>query len=102
MSLLQKNKIRRDIATDFYTKLRTAYVTAAVYIQSKCALNNPLLKFFCALDPQLCQSTLMHETLSNLKPYFELSYQVAVVNTHLKYKNMSLIQNYCNQKKKKD
>ena len=54
MSLLQKNKIRRDIATDFYTKLRTAYVTAAVYIQNKCALNNHLLKFFCALDPRLC------------------------------------------------
>ena len=45
---LQKNKIRRDIATDFYRKLRTAYVTAAVYIQNKYALSNPLLKFFFA------------------------------------------------------
>ena len=51
--------------------LCTAYVTAAVYIQNKYTLNNPLLKFFCALDPRLCQSSLMHENLSKLKPYFE-------------------------------
>ena len=30
--LLRKIKIQRDIATDFYRKLRTADVTAAVYI----------------------------------------------------------------------
>ena len=68
---LQKNKIRRDIATDFYRKLRTAYVTAAVYIQNKYALSNPPLNFFFALDPRLCQSSLTHENLSDLKPYFE-------------------------------
>ena len=33
VSPLRENKIERKIATDFYTKLRTAYVTAAVYIQ---------------------------------------------------------------------
>ena len=38
-----------EMATDFYTKLHTAYVTAAVFIQKKCALNNPLLNFFCDL-----------------------------------------------------
>ena len=67
----KKNKIRRDIATNFYRKLHTAYITAAVYIQNKYALNNPLLKFFCTLNPRLCQSSLMHENLSNLKRYFE-------------------------------
>ena len=54
---LRKNKIQREIATDFYRKLYTAYVTAAVYIQKKYALNNPLLKSFCALDPQLRKSS---------------------------------------------
>ena len=67
----KKKKIRRDIATDFYKKLRTAYITAAVYIHNKYALNNPLLKFFCALKPRLCQSSLTHENLLNLKQYFE-------------------------------
>ena len=43
--------IQRDIATDFQRKLRTAYVTAAVDIKKKYALNHPRLKFFCALDP---------------------------------------------------
>ena len=32
VSWLWKNRIQREIATDFYRKLRTAYVTAAVYI----------------------------------------------------------------------
>ena len=68
---LRKNTIQRDIATNFYRKLRTACVTAAVYIQKKYASNNPHLKFFCALDPWLCQSSLTHENLLNLKPYFE-------------------------------
>ena len=54
---LQKNKIQREIATNFYRKLHTAYVTAAVYIQKKYALNNPLFKSFCALDPWLRQSS---------------------------------------------
>ena len=53
VSLLQKSKIQRDIATDFYRKLHIAYVTAAVDIQKKYALNNPVLKFFCALDSRL-------------------------------------------------
>ena len=70
VSSLRKSKIQRYI-TNFYTKLRTAYVTAAVYIQKKYALNNPLLKFFFALDPRLRQSSLTHEKLLNLKPYFE-------------------------------
>ena len=68
---LRKNKIQRDIATDFYKKRRTAYVTAAVYIQKKYALNNPHPKFFFALDPRLRQSSLTHKNLLNLKPYFE-------------------------------
>ena len=71
VSSLRKSKIQRYIATNFYRKLRTAYVTAAVYIQKKYALNNPLLKFFFALDPRLRQSSLTHEKLLNLKPYFE-------------------------------
>ena len=71
VSLLRENKIQRDIATDFYRKLCAEYVTAALYIQKKYALSNLHLKFFCALDPQLCQSSLTHENLSNLKPYFE-------------------------------
>ena len=69
--LLRKNTIQRDITTNFYRKLRTACVTAAVYIQKKYASNNPHLKFFCLLDPWLCQSSLTHENLLNLKPYFE-------------------------------
>ena len=71
VSSLRKSKIQRYIANNFYTKLRTAYVTAAVYIQKKYVLNNPLLKFFFALDPRLRQSPLTHEKLLNLKPYFE-------------------------------
>ena len=71
MSSLRKNKIQRDIATDFYRKLRTAYVTAALYIQKKYVLSNLHLKFFRALDPRLRQSSLTHENLLNLKPYFE-------------------------------
>ena len=71
MSSLRRNKIQREIATDLYIKLCTAYVTAAVYIQKKYALNNPFLKYFCALDPRLRQSSLSHENLLNLKPYFE-------------------------------
>ena len=66
----EKTKFK-ETATNFYRKLRTAYVTAAVYIQKKYALNNPLVKFFCALDPRLRQSSLTHENLLNLKPYFE-------------------------------
>ena len=71
VSSLRKSKIQRYIATNFYRKLRTAYVTAAVYIQKKYALNNHLVKFFCALDPRLRQSSLTHENLLNLKPYLE-------------------------------
>ena len=71
VSSLRENKIQRDIATDFYRKLRTAYVNAAVYIQKKYVLNNPLLRFFSALDPRLRQSSLTHENLLNLNPYFE-------------------------------
>ena len=41
-----KNKIQRDIATDFYRKLHPAYVAAPVCFQKKYALNNPLLNFF--------------------------------------------------------
>ena len=68
--LYEKAKFKKT-ATDFYRKLRSAYVTAAVYIQKKYALNNPLLKSFCALDPRLRLSSLTHENLLNLKPYFE-------------------------------
>ena len=71
VSSLRKSKIQRYIATNFFRKLRTACVTAAVYIQKKYALNNPLLKFLFALDPRLRQSSLTHENLLNLKPYFE-------------------------------
>ena len=71
MSSLRRNKIQIDIATDLYIELCTAYVTAAVYIQKKYALNNPFLKYFCALDPRLRQSSLGHENLLNLKPYLE-------------------------------
>ena len=71
VSSLRKNKIQRDIANNFYRKLPTAYVTAAVYIQKKYALNSAHLKFFCALHPRLRQSSLTHENLLNLKPYFE-------------------------------
>ena len=71
VSSLRKSRIQRYIATNFYRKLRTAYVTAEVYIQKKCTLNNPLLKFFFAVDPRVCQSSLMHENLLNLKPYFK-------------------------------
>ena len=67
----KKIKFKETIATQFYSKLRTAYVTAAVYTQKKCGLNNPLLKFFCDLDPQLRKSSLKHKNLLNLKPYFE-------------------------------
>ena len=66
----EKTKFK-ETATNLYRKLRTAYVTAAVYIQKKYALNNPLVKFFCALDPRLRQSSLTHENLVNLKSYFE-------------------------------
>ena len=66
----EKTKFK-ETATNFYRKLRTAYVTAAVYIQKKYALNNPLLKFLFALDPRLRQSSLTHENLLNLKPYLE-------------------------------
>ena len=71
VSSLRETKVQRDIATDFYRKLLTAYVTAAVYIQKKYALNNPLLRFFCALDPRLRQSSLTHLNLLNLNPNFE-------------------------------
>ena len=69
--LLRKNKIQREIATDFYRKLRTAYVTLAVSIQKKDVLNSPLLKWFFALYSHLSQSSLTHENFLNLKPYFE-------------------------------
>ena len=72
MSSLRKNKIQRE-SNRFLQKALycTAYVTAAVYIQKKYLLNNPLLKFFCALNPRLHQLSLTHENLLNLKPYFE-------------------------------
>ena len=63
VSSLRKSKIQREIATDFYRKLCTAYVTAAVYIQTKYALNNPLLKSFCALDSRLHQSSILSNFL---------------------------------------
>ena len=66
----EKTKFK-ETATNFYRKLRSAYVTDAVYIQKKYALNNRHLKFFCALDLQLRQSSLTHENLLNLRPYFE-------------------------------
>ena len=71
ISSSRKIKIQKEIVTDFYKKLRTAYVTAAAYIKKKHAVNNPLLKSVCALDPKLRQSSLTHENLLNLKPYFE-------------------------------
>ena len=69
VSSLRKNKIQRDIATNFYRKLRTTYFTDAFYIQKKYALNNRLLKVFCALDPRLRQSSLTHEKLSYQWPW---------------------------------
>ena len=54
ISSLRKNKVQKEIVTNFYKKLHTAYVTAAAYIKKKYAINNPLLKSFFALDPELC------------------------------------------------
>ena len=71
ISSSRKNKVQKEIVTDFNKKLCTANVTAAAYIKKKYAINNPLLKSFCALDPKLRQSSLTHENLLNLKPYFE-------------------------------
>ena len=71
ISSLRKSEVQKEIVTDFYKKLCTAYVTAAAYIKKKYAINNPCLKSFCALDPKLHQSSLTHENLLNLKPYFE-------------------------------
>ena len=47
---LRKSKVQREIVTDFYQKLRTAYITAVVCIQEKLALNNPLLSLLSAID----------------------------------------------------
>ena len=91
--LLRKNKIQGDIATDFYRKLCTAYVATAVYIRKKYTLDNPCLELFCALYSRLCQLSLTHKNLFKFGT-------IIVVKTHLKCKNMSLIQNYCYQKKK--
>ena len=65
VSSLWQNKIQSEIATDFYRKLHTAYVTAAVCIQKKYALNNPLLRSFCALDPRLCQWVILNYATSH-------------------------------------
>ena len=89
--LLRKNKIQGDIATDFYRKLCTAYVATAV--RKKYTLDNPCLELFCALYSRLCQLSLTHKNLFKFGT-------IIVVKTHLKCKNMSLIQNYCYQKKK--
>ena len=67
----RKSKVQKEIVTDFSKKLCTAYVTAAAYIKKKYAIKIPLLESFCALDPKLRQSSLTHENLLNLKPYFE-------------------------------
>ena len=69
ISSSRKSKVQKEIVTEFYKNLRTAYVTASAYIKKKYAINNPLLKSFCALDPKLRQSS--HENLLNLKLYFE-------------------------------
>ena len=87
ISSSRKNKVQKEIVTDFYRKLCTAYVTAGAYIKKKYAINN-LLKSFFALNPKLRQSSLTHENLLNLKPYFETFYQMTVVNSLPKYKNM--------------
>ena len=71
ISSSRKIKVQKEIVTDFYKKLRTAHVTAAAYIKNKYAINNPLLKSVCALEPKLRQSSLNYENLLNLKPYFE-------------------------------
>ena len=71
ISSSRKNKVQKEIVTDFYKKPRTAYVTAAAYIKTKYAINNPLPKSFCALDPKLRLSSLTHENLLNLKPNFQ-------------------------------
>ena len=52
-SSLRKNKVKKEIVTNLYKKLCTAYVTAAAYIKKKYIISNPLLKSFCALDPKL-------------------------------------------------
>ena len=100
VSPLRENKIERKIATDFYTKLRTAYVTAAVYIQKKYALNNSLLKSFRALHPWLRYSSLKHENLVNLKPYFKTLLSSYCGEYSSEIQKYLLIQNYRYQKKK--
>ena len=45
-SSLRKNKVKKEIITNLYKKLHTAYVTAAAYIKKKYIINNPLLKSF--------------------------------------------------------
>ena len=57
VKLLRKSKIQREIVTDFYRKLCTAHIAAAVYIQKKCGLNNPLLSSVSAIDSQLRQNS---------------------------------------------
>ena len=71
VKLLRKSKIQREIVIDFYRKLCTAHIAAAVYIQKKYALNIPLLSAISAIDSQLRQKFSSHEQLLNLKPYFE-------------------------------
>ena len=66
ISSSRKNKVQKEIVT--YV---TSYVTAAAYIKKKYTINSSPLKSFCALDPKLRQSSLTHENLLNLKPYFE-------------------------------
>ena len=53
ISSSRKNKVQKEIVTDFYKKLRTAYVTAALTLKKKYTIINPLLKSFCALDLKL-------------------------------------------------
>ena len=69
---LRKNKISVRGSDRFYQKFWTADKNfAAVYIQKKHALNNPLLSSLSAIDSHLCQKSSTHKQLFNLKPYFE-------------------------------
>ena len=70
VSSLRKNEIQKD-SNWFLQKASLCICYCCSLYSKKYELNNPLLKSFCALNPRLRQSSLTHENLLNLKPYFE-------------------------------
>ena len=70
VSSLRKSEIQKD-SNWFLQKASLCICYCCSLYSKKYALNNPLLKSFCALDPRLRLSSLTHENLLNLKPYFE-------------------------------